>query len=89
MVPIKIKYLGSHQVPAQWNKYPLFFKYGPIPASFVYFRPFRVVKFKFNLIKAKHRCCAWDSNMGPQNKRAKAYLEFNWLKQTLHQDEFN
>ena len=45
----------------------LFFKYGPIPASFSLFSSFSHQNSITNW--KKHRWCAWDSNLGPQDGR--------------------
>ena len=45
----------------------IFLKIGPIPASFCLFSFFS--HHNFNTNWKNHRCCAWDSNPGPQNGR--------------------
>ena len=56
------------------------FKYGPNPASFVYFRPFlnTTTKIGQNFTEKKHRWCAWDSNPGPHMVGANESTEL-WL----------
>ena len=43
------------------------FLYGPIPASFLFIFVFSHYNFNTNWLK--HRWCAWDSNLGPQDGR--------------------
>ena len=46
----------------------IFYNYGPIPASFCIFSLFSHY-ITIMQIEKKHRCCAWDSNPGPQDGR--------------------
>ena len=53
-----------------WNRREienLFFKYGPIPASFSFI--FVLFTSQINYKMKKHRWSAWDSNQGPQDGR--------------------
>ena len=67
----------------------LFFKYGPIPASFSLFSSFSHQNSITNW--KKHRWCAWDSNLGPQDGRHHQVLKV-WKKVSLYwsqEEEFN
>ena len=58
-------YMFQH-LPIDKLPVSIFFKNGPIPASFCLFWIF---SYNFNTNWKKHRWCAWDSNLGPQDGR--------------------